>query len=222
MKKYVPSLFTSANLTCGFLAILVGDLFISSWLLLLGIFFDSLDGFFARLLNAQSEIGKELDSLADMISFGLAPAYLYFFLSPMDHWLYYIPPIILVLGSALRLAIFNTIPDSKYFTGLPTPAVAFFLIGLYFSHHYESDLVLGFFNNDYIYFGIPIFFSYMMLGNLRMFTLKNVNKGIAENKFQAILFIIFLALLFIDFKIAIPVSVLLYIVMSVIYNIVKP
>ncbi|MEE9438465.1 MAG: CDP-alcohol phosphatidyltransferase family protein, partial [Saprospiraceae bacterium] len=78
MKRYIPSIFTSVNLICGFLAILLGDFFVSSWFIFVGMIFDVLDGLAARTLNAQSEIGKELDSMADLITFGVAPTYLYF------------------------------------------------------------------------------------------------------------------------------------------------
>ena len=76
MKKYIPNLITSLNLLCGCLAILFvisGDLVIASLLVILGMFFDFFDGLVARILNVQSEIGKQLDSLADMVSFGVVP-----------------------------------------------------------------------------------------------------------------------------------------------------
>ena len=76
MKKHIPNLITSLNLLCGCLAILFvisGDLVIASLLVILGMFFDFFDGLVARILNVQSEIGKQLDSLADMVSFGVVP-----------------------------------------------------------------------------------------------------------------------------------------------------
>ena len=119
------------NLICGFSAILVADLHISTVLLLTGMFFDVIDGMVARMLKVQSQFGKELDSLADLVSFGVAPAYLYTLFSPVDHWVMYIPAFFILIGSALRLAIFNLRPPAKYFTGLPTPASTFFLAGLF-------------------------------------------------------------------------------------------
>ena len=219
MIKYLPSLFTCLNLLCGFIAILVGDYYISSILLLLCIGFDALDGLTARMFNATSPLGKELDSLADMVSFGIAPAYLYFLLSPLEGLLMYIVPCFFVLASALRLAKFNIIPSSKSFLGLPTPATAFFLIGLYFSYHYESDFVISLLSNPYYYTLIAFFFFVMMLSNLRMFSLKGMNKTVWRNTYQLMQLLIFLSLLFIDYKIALPVSVLSYILLSVIQNV---
>lgn len=218
MIKYLPSLFTSCNLICGFIAILVGDYYISSILLLFCIFFDMLDGLSARLLNAQSTLGKELDSLADMVSFGIAPSYLYFLLTPLTGLFSYFVPSLFVLASALRLAKFNIIPSSPSFLGLPTPATAFFLVGLYFSYHYESDFVVGMLSNPFYYTLIAVFFFVMMLSNLRMFTIKGLNKNIWRNTYLLMQLLIFVSLLFVDYKIAMPVSVLSYILLSFIQN----
>jgi CDP-diacylglycerol--serine O-phosphatidyltransferase len=219
MTKYIPSLFTSFNLLCGFIAILVGDYYMSSILLLICIGFDALDGLTARALNAQSSLGKELDSLADMVSFGIAPAYLYFLLSPFEGLIMYLVPCLFVLASALRLAKFNIIPSTKSFLGLPTPATAFFLVGLYFSYHYESEFVIALLSNPVYYTAIAIFFFFMMLSNLRMFSLKGLDKRVWSNTYQLMQLLIFVSLLFVDYKIAIPVSVLSYILLSFIQNI---
>ena len=218
MLKYLPSFFTCSNLMCGFVAILVGDYYTSSILLLFCIVFDALDGLTARMLNAQSSLGKELDSLADMVSFGIAPAYLYYLLSPFDGIISYLFPSLFVLASALRLAKFNIIPSSANFLGLPTPATAFFLVGLYFSYHFESDFVVGILSNPIYYIVIPVFFFIMMLSNLRMFSLKGLNKQIWRNTYQLMQLLIFVSLLFVDYKIAIPVSVLSYIFLSIVQN----
>jgi CDP-diacylglycerol--serine O-phosphatidyltransferase len=198
---------------------MVGDFYKSSILLICCIVFDSLDGLAARVLHAQTSIGKELDSLADLVSFGIAPAYLYFLLSPFDGVLSYLIPCFLVLGSALRLAKFNIIPSSDDFSGLPTPATAFFFLGLYFSYHYESDFVLALLENKWVYTFLPIFFCLMMLSNIRMFSMKGLDKKVWANKFQIAQLAIFIALLFVDFKLAIPVSVLTYIILSIIQNV---
>ncbi len=106
MKKHIPSFLTCINLTCGFIAILLGDFYISGWFILVGMVFDVGDGIAARILNAQSDIGRELDSMADLVTFGVAPAYLYFLLAPGEGWVYFIPGIIYLLGSALRFSNF--------------------------------------------------------------------------------------------------------------------
>ena len=107
-----------------------------------GMFFDVIDGLVARLLKVQSQFGKELDSLADLVSFGVAPAYLYTLISPVDHWaITYIPSFFILIGSALRLAIFNLRPSTKYFLGLPTPASTFFLAGLFIGVRFDSHIM---------------------------------------------------------------------------------
>ena len=81
VKKHIPNFITSLNLASGFVAIMFAvnnNLVTASWIILMAMIFDYLDGFFARLLNAYSEIGKELDSLADMVSFGISPAIIIF------------------------------------------------------------------------------------------------------------------------------------------------
>ena len=217
--KYVPSLFTILNLLAGFIAILVGDHYTSSLLLLLCIGFDMMDGMTARMFNAQSELGKELDSLADMVSFGIAPSYLYFLLSPFNGTISYFIPCLFIIASALRLAKFNIIPSSKNFLGLPTPATAFFLIGLYFSYHFENPFVVELLENKIMYVMIPVFFSVMMLSNLRMFSMKGIDKRIWRHKYQFMQLLIFGSLLFVDYKLAIPVSVLTYIFLSIMQNV---
>ena len=186
--------------------------------ILFSIMFDSFDGIAARTFNAQSEMGKELDSLADLVSFGIAPAYLYFLIAPFDHWSRFLPALAIVLGSALRLAKFNTIPPSKYFIGLPTPSTAFFLSGIFFAVYYENSFISNLMGITWFYSLIPLLLMGLMLSNLKMFSTKDMNLGLAKNKYQWLTFFSFIALLFIDIKSAIPVSVLIYISLCVIRN----
>ncbi|MBK8699964.1 MAG: CDP-alcohol phosphatidyltransferase family protein [Saprospiraceae bacterium] len=206
------------NLACGFLAIITADYYQSSIFLLFSLVFDLLDGFAARKLNAQSELGRELDSLADLTSFGVAPAYLYYLLRPIEGIWAMIPPVILVLGSAVRLAKFNLLPPSPYFSGLPTPATAMFMIGLFLGVKYESNLIVSILENPYLYCLIPVFFSAMMLSTVRMFSLKGFNKGMRQNKLQLFLLLILISLLLVDNKLAAPVTILLYILLSLIQS----
>ena len=82
MRKYIPSAITAGNLICGFAAIQIGDFYWSPILLVCSFIFDGLDGLVARALGVTSEFGKQMDSLADVVSFGVAPAYLYYLLAP--------------------------------------------------------------------------------------------------------------------------------------------
>jgi len=218
MTKFIPSIFTSINLICGFVALVTGDHYIGSILLLFAVGFDVMDGLAARVLNAQSEIGKELDSLADLVSFGIAPAYLYFLLSPLDTWVGYIPPCILVASSALRLAIFNTKPSANDFSGLPTPATAIFMVGIFLAYAAANSEIINLLKNPIVYFSIPFFFSAMMLSKIRMFSFKKVTKGLRHNRVQIIFLLCIVVFAFVDVNLAFSLSVFNYIFLSILEN----
>lgn len=216
MKKHIPSFITCINLTCGFIAILLGDFYISGWLIFAGMFLDVGDGIAARILNAQSDIGKELDSMADLVTFGVAPAYLYFLLAPGDDWFYFMPGIIYLLGSALRLAIFNTLESKKTFTGLATPASAFFMFGIFMSYHNEVPIISKIISDDIGYFIIPVFLVVMMLSRLEMFSLKSMKQPFWNNPYHAISFLSFLIVLYLNPPLAPCAAVLSYITLALI------
>ena len=217
----IPSAITLLNLCFGFAAILVADFYKSSILIIFCLLFDVLDGMTARILKAQSELGVELDSLADLMSFGIAPAYLYWKLAPdPSHWMAYLPPMFLISASALRLAKFNLLPSSKYFSGLPTPATALFLIGIFLSYHYNKAFIVNNLQNWVVYWIVPLFFAFIMLSNLKMFSLKGLDKKWVNNHFQIAMFLIFIILLLIDNKYALSLSVLIYIILSTIQSII--
>ena len=140
IRSFIPNTITLLNLLSGALAIVAtfqGTFEIAALLILLGAIFDFLDGFAARLLSATSEIGKQLDSLADLITFGMAPAFLLvnvlasLWNVKLDEYswelLIVLSPLLLGVFSGLRLAIFNVDESQTYsFKGLPTPANALF------------------------------------------------------------------------------------------------
>ena len=127
----LPSLFTTGNIFCGFyafIAVLDGEFYVAAWAIVLGTIFDGLDGRIARLTKTTREFGEQYDSLADIITFGMAPAFLAYswVLKPFGRvgWM---AAFLFLLCGALRLARFNTTkPDiqSQYFIGLATPAAA--------------------------------------------------------------------------------------------------
>lgn len=174
--KFVPNLFTSANLFCGCLAVVFafdGKLDVALYFVLFAAVLDFLDGFAARLLKAYSAIGKELDSLADLISFGMAPATMLYVASE-EIWgftfLKYLPFLIVVF-SALRLAKFNI--DTRQetdFIGLPTPANAIFFISfanlIYYSEFIISQVLIGV---------ITVFFSLLLVSEIKVFSLKKLS-----------------------------------------------
>lgn len=190
IKKSIPNTITCLNLLSGCLAVVFSfqsnEQFgvlkgyeIVYILIALAALFDFMDGFAARLLDAYSEVGKELDSLADLISFGLAPALLVYntmlTYSP-DGYLHYTALLLAVFG-ALRLARFNVDErQATTFIGLPIPANALFWIGL-----------CAWFNRQEIYYGdiatsiIIVIFSLLMVAPVRMFSLKFKSFSVAEN-----------------------------------------
>ncbi len=221
-KRKIPSLFTTMNLCCGFAAILVADLHISTLLLLTGMFFDVIDGVIARILKVQSQFGKELDSLADLVSFGVAPAFLYTLVTPIDHWVMYIPSFFILIGSALRLALFNLRPSTVYFTGLPTPASTFFLAGLFIGVRFDSEVTNALIENPSIYVSIPLMLMMLNLSKLKMFSFKQIGSNINFNIFILISLITFVCLTFVNYKLAMPVGVIIYVLLSIIYSVRVP
>ena len=206
------------NLICGFSAILIADLHISTMLLLLGMFFDVIDGMVARLLKVQSQFGKELDSLADLVSFGVAPAYLYTLISPVDHWVMYIPSFFILIGSALRLAIFNLRPSTKYFLGLPTPASTFFLAGLFIGVRFDSEIMRTLIDYPSIYAIIPLIIMMLNLSKLKMFSFKQMGSNINYNIFILICLLTFACLTFVNYRLSMPIGVIIYVLLSAIYS----
>lgn len=218
-KSKIPSIFTLMNLCCGFAAIIISDLHLSSILILLGMFFDVIDGLIARLLKVQSDIGKELDSFADIVSFGVAPAYLYTLISPIDHWAYFIPAFFILIGSALRLAIFNLMPETKYFTGLPTPASSFFLVGLFIGVEFDSAIMQTIIEYPSIYTVIPVVLMLLNLSKIKMFSFKQMGSSLNYNLFILVCIITFALLTMVDYKLSMPIGVIIYILLSLIYSV---
>ena len=158
-------------------------------LIALAAVFDFFDGFTARLLHAVSPLGKELDSLSDAVSFGLAPGMvLYNMLAQYEpeSGVAYIAMLIPVFG-ALRLAKFNVSTDqSTTFTGLPIPANAIFWIGFtnFYAEHHADVPVL-------VVAGLVVALSLLMVCNLRMFSLKLHSLSVKENYKQYLLVLAF-------------------------------
>jgi CDP-diacylglycerol--serine O-phosphatidyltransferase len=227
MKKYIPNLLTCCNAFLGALSVvfaLKGFLETAVLLILGAAFFDFLDGFAARLLNAKSAIGKDLDSLADVISFGLAPAAILYMW--MDFCFTNLPPdfqsfpftllpyfaFIIVPFSAYRLAKFNNDKRQEHeFHGLATPANAFFIAFLPFAADNLHIL-----NNFWVLLGLMLVFSILLVSELPMFSLKFVNYSFKKNWIRY-LFLFLSAFLLIAFQLAaFPLIILLYIFISLI------
>ena len=135
MKK-IPNIITLCNAVCGILAVLLGNPILGAYLILLAMILDTADGFAARILDVKSELGKQLDSLADLISFGVAPAFLFYGLfNDLEALL---ASIFYVLSALFRLAKFNIEERALDFNGLPSPAAAGILTGYVLLYAYEA------------------------------------------------------------------------------------
>ena len=199
IKKHIPNFVTSLNLLSGSISIifaLKGNLELAAWFIGLAAVFDFMDGMLARLLNAKSDIGVQLDSLADMISFGLAPAMIVFQLmektlnKPFLYWfdlnVFSLIAFSLTVFSALRLAKFN-IDDQQTedFIGLPTPANALFFASLPLVYFQAESIGFGFAKNlisDYwILFSLALIFSGLLVSNIKLFSMKFKNFSLKDN-----------------------------------------
>ena len=236
MKRHVPNIFTCLNLLCGCIAltwIMKGHMTGASYLIFLAAFFDLLDGLSARLLDVHSPFGKELDSLADVVSFGVVPAtMLYRFMSETEFYqsmpggpiksLVHFIPFLFAICAALRLAKFNIDTKQKTsFLGMPTPSATLFVVALPFlKQHYENSLgqLLG---SAPFLLAVTFFLSGMMVSKIPLFALKFGSWSWKENIYQVILLALAVILIFLFSVAAIPFIIILYIVLSVIQHLVS-
>lgn len=225
MKKHIPNTITSCNLISGCIATCMafsGHLDLALLWIVIGAIFDFFDGMSARLLHVSSPIGKELDSLADVVTFGVAPSTMLYFqlcimdypgvLQPIREWLPY-AAFIMAAFSALRLAKFNLDErQSMGFIGLPTPANALFWGSLIVGY---PSLLSATSYNVVILICLMLFSCWILISEIPMFALKFKHWGFAENKLKYSFIIICVPLLvFIHIK-AIALIVALYILISI-------
>jgi CDP-diacylglycerol---serine O-phosphatidyltransferase len=232
--KHVPNFITSLNLTSGFIAIIFaanGDLLTASWFILAAMIFDFLDGLSARILKAYSDIGKELDSLADVVSFGVAPGFLIYKLlfesisivapamvnsGDVIITLILIVPAIMPVCGAIRLAIFNLdTTQSTSFKGLPIPANALAVISIVIAGHYsDSTLLRTFTGSPLLLILFTIILSLLMVTRIPLFSLKISNFRLKGNEGRYILVGLVLIFFAIFGVLAAPLIIPLYIIAS--------
>ncbi|HPR31289.1 MAG TPA: CDP-diacylglycerol--serine O-phosphatidyltransferase [Prolixibacteraceae bacterium] len=230
---WIPNLFTSGNMVCGIIAIyLVFQSRIEGavWLMILAAFFDFLDGFIARLLKVSSEFGKQLDSLSDLISFGLLPGALMFFTlrasiampglsegSKALHTLILASPVLIPLFSAFRLAKFNIDPRQKEeFIGLPTPANALFFASLSLSVRLNEWDLFRVLNHPLLLSGLVVVFSILLVSNIPLFSLKFARFTFRGNEIRYV-FLIGSTLLILFFSLSgLFLVILFYLLLSLI------
>jgi CDP-diacylglycerol--serine O-phosphatidyltransferase len=225
VSKHVPNAITCANLFSGCVGIVFafqGELIVAAYALFLAAIFDFFDGFASRVLQSFSGIGKDLDSLADMVSFGVLPAailYELFLQTPqvpnVSSWLNFAAFLIAVF-SMLRLAKFNNdTRQAESFIGLPTPANAILIASLPFiidKHPHFSPYIL----NPYGLAAFVVVMCALLVAEIPMMSLKFKNSDVHENIYRYLL-LLFSAILILFFKfVAVPVIILMYITLSII------
>jgi CDP-diacylglycerol---serine O-phosphatidyltransferase len=233
MKKHIANFITSLNLVCGCIGIGLlfnYDIIGASYFIFIAAVFDFLDGFAARQLNAQSPFGKDLDSLADVVSFGVLPGLIMFVILNLcfedtEGWQHYLPysAFLIPVFSALRLAKFNNDTKQKEnFIGLPTPANALFIASIPFiiqmNNADETNTISELFGNPGFLLGLVIILSFLLVAPLPLFSLKFGNFSWKDNSFRYI-FLILSVMLILFFKfLSVPLILIIYIVLSIIQN----
>ena len=222
MKRFIPNIITSLNLCFGLISI---TLMLSDKSDLVFYFFflclisDYLDGLFARRLNVVSDYGKQLDSLADLISFGALPSIIIYlwFDQFTEHYIYKYSSVLILLFSAYRLAKFNLQKvKSSDFIGLPTPANA----TLYVSLYYSNFLVMDFFDQNGMLFLI-IFSSFLMISNFTFFSFKFDSQPFLTKALKYIFFIISISLLIFLGIDSLYIIIFIYIILSLLNYFIK-
>ncbi|MGK7391318.1 MAG: CDP-diacylglycerol--serine O-phosphatidyltransferase [Candidatus Cyclobacteriaceae bacterium M2_1C_046] len=215
MKRHVPNFLTSLNLLSGCIGIVFafnGDMILSVYLIWLAMLFDFADGLSARLLNVKSAIGKELDSLADMVTFGVLPSILMFLMlqAKFDSLLIPYLAFLIAIFSGIRLAKFNVdTRQEENFIGLPTPANALFISSLIF---FQVQLP------EWLLVIITLLFSYLLVAELPLFSLKLKSLSWKGNEIRYIFLITAVVLIAILKLAALPFIIVSYVLYSVIDN----
>lgn len=246
IKAFIPNFVTLLNLFCGSIAVIFvvnNHFMLAAIFVFLGIFFDFFDGLLARKLNVQSDLGIQLDSLADMITSGLVPGLIMFKLlelatntngvsvtvdwSDSMYWsgvnVSVLPflGLLITLSSAYRLARFNIDEDQQtYFKGLPTPANALLVLSLPLILEFQNnDLINATILNPWFLVVLTLLSTYLLNSPIKLFALKFKDYSFKSNAVRYIFLILSLVLLIVLQFAAIPLVILLYILLSLFNNI---
>lgn len=219
--RHLPNAMTCGNLLCGCIGVVMalrGHLDTAAWLIVVAGILDFGDGFVARLVGVSGPFGKELDSLADVVTFGVLPATIVFQfcwfreLGVLSYGAY-----LIAVLSALRLANFNIdTRQSEQFIGVPVPANALLIGAFPLMQHYQPQFD-ALWNND-IGMGLMIGFSGMLVADLPLMAFKFKSYGWAANQTKYGFLLVSAALLLLLQFAAIPVIILLYILVSILFN----
>lgn len=250
--KQVPNLFTLLNLIFGCLAIVAilqngitiqysgpdtgmyidipEKIWLASLFIGLAALVDFLDGFVARLLGATSEMGKQLDSLADIVSFGVAPSMIIYQFLRLSYahevnginisvWAL-APAFILAAAAAYRLARFNIDNSQQYsFKGVPVPAVGLLVASFPLIYWFmPSEFIVHLLVNKWFLYGITLILSWLMVSNLPMLALKFKNLNVKNNLPQVLLIVIAILSAVLLKWLAVPLIFTAYIILSLLFK----
>lgn len=246
IKSYIPNGITLLNLLCGTIAVVFAvnnNFILTSIFVFLGIFFDFFDGFLARKLNVQSDLGIQLDSLADMVTSGVVPGIVMFklltltashgdFISLSDSWnsslnanTIRIAPFalfgfVVTLASAYRLAKFNIDEEQQtYFKGLPTPANTLLILSLPLIIAYNnSDTFNSIIINKWFLIAFSFISAFLLSSNIQLFAFKFKDWSFKNNAARYIFLIIAVVFLIVFKFAAIPLIIAIYILTSLFQN----
>lgn len=249
--RHIPNLFTLINLFFGCIAIiyilqngiiLVSDdqgtqmleipekIWLGSLFIALAAVVDFLDGFVARLFRATSALGKQLDSLADVVSFGVAPGLIVYQFLRLSYatspngiempiiWL--MPALIIPCAAAYRLAKFNLDDSQQFgFKGVPTPAVGLLIASFPLIYWYSQNAeAVRLMQNKWLWYAIIVAVSYLMISNLPLMALKFKNFSVKSNLPKLILLVAAIIAAVLLKWMAVPVVFILYIILSLAFK----
>ena len=218
----VPSLFTTANLFCGFYSVIAslrGDFVFASYLILAAALFDMVDGRVARWTNGSSDFGREYDSLCDLVSFGVAPgilAYLHYLsIIPRVGWLIVF---LYVACGALRLAKFNVShvnSDPKYFNGLPIPVAAVSIASGFLFFNKMGEIPYS----GYCFMAIILFVAILMVSSVKYKSYKKPEKTARQGFYtNTVLFLLVLVVAAINPDVVIFALCALYLIQGLFFH----
>ncbi len=229
MKTWIPNSITLLNLFCGgaaIIAILDQHFIAAFWWLFAAGFFDFADGLVARALHVSSEQGKELDSLADMVSFGLVPGMIYYVLlsngnelataqSSAFNWMA-APAFLITLFSALRLAKFNLdTRQTDHFLGLATPSSTLYAVGLLLIYATDAFGWAQWVASPWVIYPSLLLFSGLLVSEIPMFSFKLKGLGWQGNQLRYSFLLLVLILLLLLQQAAFPFIVLTYLLLNI-------
>lgn len=243
MSRHIPNLLTLSNLffgCCALMFTLNDEPVIAAWLILGCFICDYADGMTARALGISSPLGKQLDSLADVVSFGVVPAAMLHQMlveggacREMENvpdgflpaeWYYHtclaaLPAFILAMFAAMRLGKFNIDSrQSKYFIGLSTPACTVFVMGLALAAHHNRFGLIEIIENQWLIYALVFLLSWLMNCEIPMFGMKIKSFDLRSNAFSIIFLAVFSVLYFLLKELAFSAVIVFYIVSSVFFK----